>query len=339
MTPENESIEANDFNVDGIASEIIGNDSHSSSPSDSEVEGQAEKSPNEATEDKAASSEDILNLVAKEKENPAEGMELLAKINSLGLIRNGLPVSIESPDQLKEVIQKGFDYTQKTMEHAEAVKAKEQEFISREAQFTEKEAAFTQQAQQFESVIRNNDIISDMLAEMQTSDPELFAHLDTLFIQRENALNAQLKHQEKFKGEFNRLESEIKSLKGEKKAEELGQIKQGWEKELSAVQTNFAAPLAKLGVKADWKKVEETWKADTSNTMTVEQALHAVHGKDIFAANESYQKLLATKTKTQAAMLGRTGVGGQSKGGSTVFKGQLGNFDQLIDQVITNEKF
>jgi hypothetical protein len=338
MGLDSENVETSDFNVDEISIEAIGNDSQSISANDSDVEGQTGKSPNETADEKVASSEDILKLVANEKENPAESTELLGKINSLGLIRNGMPVSIESPEQLKEVIQKGFDYTQKTMEHAETVKAKEQEWVTKEAQFTEREAQFTQREQQHETVFRNNDIIADMLVEMQTNDPELYAEIDRLFIKQENAFNQQFKHTEKFNGEIKNLRGEIQSLRGENQAKELGQIKQGWEKGLSETQASFAAPLAKLGVKADWEKVKAAWSADTSNTMTVEQALHAVHGKDILSANQSYQKLLATKNKSQAAMLGRTGVGGSSKGGSSAFKGELGNFDQLIDHIVANEK-
>ena len=136
----------------------------------------------------------------------------------------------------------------------------------------------------------------------------------------------------KFEGKIKQLEEKLQSFQGEKKNEELKGIKQGWEKELSEVQTKTAASLARLGVKPDWEKVKSTWMADSTNSMSVEQALYAAYGKDIVAANESYAKLLATKSKTQSQMLNRTGVGAGTKGQGETIKVEPGNYESILRQ-------
>lgn len=336
MGLENEQIsDTSSYDEDAMASEILGNDSHSNQVSDDETEGQSETDPDKTVTDENADPGNILKLVANEKVNPADSTELLGKINSLGLTRNGLPINVESPEVLKELIQKGYDYTQKTMEHAETVKVKEAEY----AQFKESEAAFTQKTQQFETTLQNHDMLVDIVTDIQKNDPELFAHLDSMMVKRQNDFNVANKYREQFDGKVLQLKSEIDGLKSGKQAEELNGIKQGWEKGLSETQTSHAASLLKLGVKADWEKVKAAWAADTTEKMSVEQALFAVHGKDIFKANESYQKLLATKNKVQSAQINRSGVGGGSKSGNLVLKGKPGDTDSLVDELFNSENF
>lgn len=320
-----------EFNIHEAANEIIAeNDSQAESVSENSLEGQAEASLEKTDEKIEASPEDILKEVAEQKEDPAQFAELLKGVNSLGMIRNGLPVSVESPEQLKELIQKGFDYTQKTMEHAELVKAKSEEFQQKEAHYKEVESQLAQKEQEISDVIFQNQILGTILQKMQAEDPELFTHLDSLYRKEESVYSAQMPIQKKFEGEIKQLKDQIQSIHGQKHSEELGKIKQGWEQELSTVQSQFAAPLAKLGVKADWNKVKEAWIADASNKMTVEQALYAVYGKDIVAANESHKKLLETKTKTQSAMLNRSGVGSGQRGKEETVKAPVGNYEQLL---------
>jgi hypothetical protein len=331
---ENES--TGEFNLHEAANEIIAEgESSTESTSETPVEGQAAQvdSQEKTTEQAQTSPEEILKKIAEEKEDPAQFADLLKGVNSLGMVRNGLPIGIDTPEQLKELIQKGFDYTQKTMEHAEIVKAKTEEFQQKEAHYKEVESQLAQKEQQMSDVLFSNQILGSIVQKLQSKDPELFAHLDQLYREEEGAYAAQKPLEAKFQGEISKLSSEIQNLKGQKQTEELGKIKSGWEKELSDVQSKSAAPLAKLGVKVNWDKVKEAWTADSTNTMTVEQAMYAVHGADISKANESHKKLLETKAKTQAAMLGRTGVGsGGQKGQAETIKAPVGDYESIIRQ-------
>jgi hypothetical protein len=323
-----------EFNLHEAAEEIISNDSQSTSTDDSaSLDGQADEAATEVSEEKELSPEDILKQVAEQKEDPAQFAELLKGVNSLGMIRNGLPVNVDSPEQLKELIQKGFDYTQKTMEHAEAVKAREAEFQQKESSFKELEGQLAQKEQEIQQTIFTNQIMGAIVQDLQAEDPELFAHLDALYRKKENAYMAQRPLQKEFEGKISELEKKLSSFETQKQTEELGKIKQGWESELSDVQTKFAASISKLGVKPDWDKVKKAWTADATNSMTVEQAFYAVHGKDIVAANESYKKLLQTKTKTQEKLLGRTGVNGGQRGQEpTIEASGLGDYSSILRQ-------
>lgn len=322
-----------EFNLMEAAAELTSEEGTSAeSTQETFSEGQAETTPNE-TENEGMSAKDILEKLGSEKEEEASP-ELIAQINALGAIHNGMPISVNSPEQLKELLQKGFDYTKKTMAHAEEVRAKQEEFSKIEAQFKEKETALAQKEQQLEQVTYTNSILSSIVAKIQAEDPELFEHLDRLYRMEEDAYHKQMPFKKQFEGEVNSLRQEIQGLKGQKQQEELSSIKQSWEKDLADVQAKQAPALAKLGVKPDWEKVKQAWTADVTNKMTVEEALYAVHGKDIMKANESYQKMLATKNKTQSKLLGRTGVGQGSSSAKETIKVQPGNYEEILRQAM-----
>ena len=319
-----------EFNIHEAASEILSNDSQGASTDDSSLDGQSEQDSTQESEGTEVSPEDILKQVGENEENPEQFADLLKGVNGLGMIRNGLPVTVESQEQLKELIQKGFDYTQKTMEHAELVKTKDEEFQQKEAHFKEVEGQLAQKEQEIQQVIFSNQILGSIVEDLQSEDPELFAHLDALYLKKEKSFLAQAPIQKQFEGKISELEKKISGFETQKQSEELGKIKQGWESELSEVQTKVAASLSKLGVKPDWNKVKEAWTSDASNKMTVEQALYAVHGSDIVKANESHKKLLETKAKTQAKLLGRTGVGGGQRGQEETIEAPTGEYGSIL---------
>jgi hypothetical protein len=226
----------------------------------------------------------------------------------------------------------GAGFYQKTEAHANEVKAKEAEFQQKESAYTEREQSLVQREQAFEKGQFFNQLMMDLLAEAQQSDPELFAHLDGLYTQKERAYQAQQPFKKQFEAKINELENKFKSNEQQKQSEELKSIKQSWEKDLSEVQTKVAAPLAKLGVVPDWNKVKETWMADASNKMTVQQALHATYGAEIQKAHESHKKLLETRNKTNAKLLGRTGIGQGQKGGEETIEARTGDYSSILRQ-------
>jgi hypothetical protein len=328
--------ESGEFNISEAAEEIIaeGDSSSDSAEVSSQSEGQSEQDSQEAGENKELSAEEILRETEEgEKENPEQFADLLKMVNGLGAIHHGAPIQVDSPEKLKQLLEMGAGFYQKTEAHANEVKAKEAEFQQKETAFKEREQAIVQQEQQIQQEVYLNQIMADLLQDIKTEDPELFAHIDALFIKKERAYEAQRPLQKQFEGKFNALQDEIKTLKTQKVGEENQSIQQNWEKELSQVQTTHAAKLAKLGVKPDWKKVEETWAADATGKMTVEQAMLAVHGQDILKAHESQKKLLETKAKTNAKLLGRTGVGkGAGSRDETIEAAAVGDYGSILRQ-------
>lgn len=313
MESENENVE---FNLHDAADELISNEAATESTQAAPMEGQPATDPEETISDEQRAQDILDGKIVEEK--PAEiNQALIDQINSIGAIHNGLPIKVDSPDQLKELLQKGFDYTKKTMAHAEESRLKQEEFAKIENSFKEKETAFAQKEQQLQTTVYTNQMMSAIIGKMQTEDPELFQHLDMLFRKEEDAYNKQAPFKAEFEGKFNSLQQEIQGLKGQKQQEELGSIKQNWESGLAQLQTQRGARLKELGIVPNWDKVKEVYASDASNKMTHEQALLAVHGADMIKMTESQLKTLQSKNKVQSQKLGRGGAGQRQAGGAT----------------------
>jgi hypothetical protein len=316
---ETENTGSQEFSLSAEADKIIaaGEPSQNSGSENSSNESgnQSNEPQQNSNEEKELSTEDILNQVSKPEENPKANEEILNAINSLGAIHNGLPVKIDSVDQLKEIVQKGFDYTKKTMAHAEAEKAFTDQKAQFESEYKAKEENLVQYEAQLAETINENKTAEAVLRDMQSSDPELFNEFKIRFEAELRRQEQAMPYMKQFENQFQGLQKEINSLKSNKVKEELGSIKNSWESDLTTTQTKYAPMLTKLGVKADWDKVKNIWASDASGKMTVEQALHAAHGADFNKAFTSHKKLLETKQKTSNAMLKKTGVGGSSNPG------------------------
>lgn len=326
------SEESKEFNLMEAANELTADSGTSEAPAQETQEvGQSATNPGTTEGESSLSPQEILKQVGEEK--PSEiNQELLAQINAIGAIHNGLPITVNSPEQLKEILQKGFDYTKKTMSHAEEVKAKTEEFTKLENTFKEKETALAQKEQAIQNISNENKIMESLLTSWKQNDPELFEYIQKAYHSEVSNLEKSQPLIAKYESRFAEYDNRFKELaKGNQQAE-LGSIKQSWEKELNDVQTQQAASLAKLGVSPDWDKVKAAWSADSTNKMSVEDALYAVHGKDISKANESYQKLLATRNKTQAKIIGKSGIGSGQKQGETIKASTVGNYESILRQ-------
>lgn len=320
-----------DFNFSEAANEIFGDESVSDSTNDVSTEGQSEEVSNPETTEQQneVSPKDILENLSKE-ETPESGKELIEKLNALGMVHNGQPITVDNLDNFKKTYQQGFDYTKKTMAHAEEVRAKTEEFTKREAQFQEREAQYVQKEQELAQTKQENQIMEGLLLDWKQNDPELFQYIQSAFNKAVNQHQAQQPLLQQYDSRFKELNDKLAAFEKGEQTKELTGIKDSWEKDLKEVQTNKAAALSKLGVKVDWEKVKEAWSADSSNKLSVEDALYASHGKEIAKAYESHQKLLATKNKAQSGMLARGGAsGGAGKQPETV-KHKTGDYESIM---------
>jgi len=326
-----ESESSGEFNLLAAADELIASEANTEATQESSTEGQSEKTPDESVNEKELSAEEILKQVAEEKPEEAS-QELIEKINALGAIHNGLPITVNSPEQLKELLQKGFDYTKKTMEHAELARSKAEEFSKLDVQYKEKEAVLVQKEQEIQNTVFENNIMEGMLLKWKKQDPELFDYVSQAYQQEVGQHEANKPLISQYENRFKEYDNRFAQMENGKQQAELSNIKKSWESDLNDVQTKQAAPLMKLGVKADWEKVKAAWSADSTGKMSVEEALYAVHGKDIALANQSYQKLLASKNKAQASKLGRGGVNGSQRSGETIKAQGMGDYDSILKQ-------
>jgi len=331
---ELETGEKQGFDLNAAADELISNEAQEQAPSnDSDVESDKQTAPQEnSTEEKEVSTEDILAKISEEKKEPQTANEDFLKfVNELGAVHNGQPVKIENVDQLKEFVQKGYDYTKKTMALSDEIKTFEKEKEAKEIEYKTKYEELVKVENDLAEVNYENQIMQAILQEMQINDPDLFEEFKTRYATEHNRRSQAMPYVKQFETKFDELNNKIQSLQGEKEKNELLNIKQSWEKELSAMQTKYAPMTNKLGVKFDWDKVQETWKSDASGKMSVEQAIHAVHGAEIAKAYESHQKLLATKNKTTNAMLKKSGIGSSATKSESEQKFKTGDYGKFLE--------
>lgn len=290
---------SDEFGLESALEEIKGQ-------SEPEQETSDNQEPSESTEAKptegqaeAPGGELTIEQILKGETKKKDFSSFLKEVNELGAIHNGTPVKIESPEQVKEALQKYQDYTKKTQEHAETVKVKEEEFSKREAAFKEMETRYQQQEQVMRGDIQMNRIMKSVLAEIQAADPELFGELDRRYQARERELELHSPVLKQFEDKITNLENQLKQARTEKASESLGGIRKDLDNELKQVQSAHAARFKDLGVVIDWNKVKDTWSKDSTNSMSVEQALDASYGKELRAAHVSHAKLLETKLKAE----------------------------------------
>lgn len=321
-----------EFNIHAAAAELTSegtNETVEESPTPT-IEGQTTPvESHESTEE--LNSENILNELGKEQEVPQDLNPLLEQVNGLGLIHNGSALKIESPEQLKEFLQKGFDYTKKTMALAEEAKVKNEEFTQRETKLKEIEEIYNQKMAEHEQIITDNNVFTNLLLNWKQSDPEIFSFLQNAYQQELTKFQQSQPIIAKYEGQIKQLNERFNKLEQGKQSEELSSIKNSFEKDLGEVQAKNASNLAKLGVKVDWEKVKTAWTADATGKMSVEQALHATYGKEISKAYESYKKLLSTKNKVQANIINKSGIGGQAQRGASETKTIIpGDYESLL---------
>lgn len=328
MDQDKENVE---FNLHEAADELLSNEAETGSTQAAPAEGQSATNPETTVSDEQRAA-DILN--GKTEVKPVEvNQALIDQINGIGAIHNGLPIKVDSPDQLKELLQKGFDYTKKTMAHAEESRLKQEEFAKIESGFKERETAYAQKEQELQSVSFQNQVVNSMVDKWQTSDPELYAYIQQQFQNEINEFNKSQPIIAQYESKFKQFEDKFAQLEQGKQQAELGDIKTSWEKGLADLQTQRGARLKELGIVPNWDKVKEVYASDASNKMTHEQALLAVHGADMIKMAESQLKALQSKAKVQSQKLGRSGVGYRQTAEATVSAKAAGDYRSIIDQL------
>jgi hypothetical protein len=321
-----------EFNLQEAANEIIADgDSGSDSVEDSsQSEGQSVTDSQKTEGNKELGPEEILKQVSEQKEDPAQFAELLRAVNQLGAIGNGVPINVDSPEKLKQLLEMGSGFYAKTEEHANFVKTKEAEYLQKDTDFKQREEQFTQREIQLDTTVTQHQNIMAIVERLQTEDPELFEHFDKLYIAQEKAAEKENSYARKFQGELKARDEKIDSLSKKIDQKENTEIRNGWEKGFSDLQTKYATTFSKLGLNLSEQKVRAIWAADSANKMTPEEAMDAAYGADMRKALTSFNKLLQTKTKTQASLLGRSAVGRGQRGAEETKEYASGDYEGIL---------
>lgn len=266
-----------------------------------EDDGQDE--PHAAPSDKPLTPEEIMAKMAGEK-TPAQAAltpEQIKAINSLGAVWKNQPIEVKDQKELVDYIQKGFDYTRKSMERAELEKQKEAEYAERETKWKQREEAFEGEKQKYQQQLHTFNMLDRVFRKLERTDPDMADAFANLLREENESANAHNPVIEALNAKTGQLEKTLQEIRAEREAEKVAGVRQGYEKEKSEVQSKFASVLNQLGVNPVWDKVDDVWKSDLSQKMTYEQALYSVYGKDITTAYESKTKLQQAKLNKQIA--------------------------------------
>ena len=264
---------------------------------DTEVGALDESSSEQPEEDSELTLEQKLEKFELEKSEGDEP-DFLSSINQLGITRKGMPIEIESEDQLKELISKGVDYTQKTQELADLRKSYEVELEEREAALSQRESEIESRSGIDSDDKLQNQIFGGILERMKVNDPDTFELIQQEYSQ---GLNQYKMYSDN--PVVNSLKKEIDQLKGlattmqtTKQSEEFSEIQAEWDTGVKEVSTVMGAKLRGLGIKPDWNSVAKIW---SQGEMTVKEALFSAYGEKISSAMEAKDKLNKTKLASQ----------------------------------------
>lgn len=227
-----------------------------------------------------------------------DGSSFLDSLNSLGIMRNGLPVEFNAESDVKELISKGYDYTQKTMELANQKNEMEQAFAAREKELMEREENLTSHGEEVENKLLENQVMGMVLTELQNNDPDIFNELVQAFNQKMGMFTMQNPATQGLRNELLEIKKQLAESQKQSELKDGQEVSKEWENGISQVQSEYGLKFKKLGIKPNWEKVKSTWASDQSGTQTVQQALFAVHGADITKALEAQSKLNATAAKS-----------------------------------------
>lgn len=268
------------------------------------VETQPESDEGESLEDQLkAFNGESEDQPPSDENGEEQASKILDLVSDLGILRKGLPVEIENEEQLKELISKGYDYTVKTQEaSAELEQGREQlqsEIAQANEQIESKMAEADEILQNNQQMVTNNQVITDVVAELQASDPDLFEELDRRFTEKLNAYNAYQHNPayQKLTQQNSELSERLNAIEGGNETKEYENIRSEWESGYADVSKELGNQLKTIGIKADWKTIHNKWKADESGTMTVKEALFAVHGDKITNALQAKARLASKKAK------------------------------------------
>lgn len=238
--------------------------------------------------------------------------DLLNQINSLGLVRDGLPLEFNDVEDIKNALNQYAEGRAFQEEYDQKFNQMTQEFQGKEAKFNEQLQAFEQEKAGLANVQREYEIFSHVLNSLKETDEDVYNELAEAFQKQAQAFDQTQNNPmvQAIMGEFKSLREEIASLKNGNVTQENEKLNEQWSQGLGEVQKTYAAKMRSLGVVPKWDAVKKLWSQTDDKAFDVKKAFFAVHGEDI-------QKALAAKNKkTETKMKSDARLGKQFDGGT-----------------------
>lgn len=304
------------------AKNILGKDLVES-PGGIEAEIAAMMAENEAKESSEVDENESEEVESPEEETVEEDLE--------EIVYNGKPEKL-TKDQLKELAQKGKDYTQKTQALAE----------DRNKFLAEKKAAETELNEYYSKLEERDNQSAEKLAQiekwdiaidlMQEQDPDLFERVQSFYKNSSRSYDNPVVTRK-----FDAQQKEIQKLQEQLESRKSQEIKMNFEKDLTNTRNELGSKLESLGVFVDWEgKVKDAWI--NSGVDTVKSAVYALYGDQIRAASESRNKSLEAqlKAKSKNSIKGASGNRSSNTGEVNLHKEDWGKLTKMAIASLKN---
>lgn len=183
---------------------------------------------------------------------------------------------------------------EKTAEESQDLEASRIAFEAEKKSFTEERLKTeTEFVKQYAEKLKAHDDFDSFLSNMASEDSELFS-----LVQEEYAKFAKANHNPALEGLKKQQEDMAKSLSEikQKFSDEATRIK--YDADLTKVKSTIGKEAESLGIKTDWKLVEDVWAANPK--LTLEEAFHAKYGANLAKAAASKAKVQAVENKVQS---------------------------------------
>lgn len=227
-------------------------------------------------------------------------------VNSLGLIHSENPFEVGTKDELKNLIQMGKDYTQKTQSLSEERKAFETEKTSTSTELNSAIQEFNTQRQAFDAQIQELQQWTFAMNQLQEDAPDIFEEVQRAYNgvkkQYDNPIISQ---------ELNAIRAELAEAKKGLSQRENKLIVDSFESEFAKLSSTEQS-LKELGITIDKEQVKKQWAA---SGMPVNQVVGSLYFDSLAKAQASKSKVETTKAKLQAKP---TGTGGKTRVGTSV---------------------
>jgi len=253
--------------------------------------------PTETQDTKTDLEKQLSEFEDKGEESKASIIDL---VQQLGIIHNGTPIELKDESHVKELLSKGYDYTYKMQTFAEQRKAEEEKIA---AKFQEAEAKVNE-VKAYEAKIQDDllstNVLFKVLKKLDREDPALVAQIEEMYNSEMDVHRSSINNPvvNELQAKLAELTNKIEGKDKESVEKQNETIVKEWEEGVASVQKEWGVKLKSLGIKPNWNKVQDAWKA--SEAINTKQAFLAVHGEEIAKALESKQKLIETKAKSQS---------------------------------------
>jgi len=321
----------------GISEEDIEGEGVSAKDFDKNV--QSEKKTKKISA-KEKANDDILKNILKEAQGPedeehedlpendedieekAANDPLLGQINKMNLSEDGEKFNVSSKEELKELVQKGKNYTKKTQ--ALSNEKKEFEALKEQAitEYNNSTKALQESANKHQEELKQFQVWDLALQQIAQDDPDLYQELQNRVKQSTRFFENPVAN-----AQFRMLNEKIAHLEQGNKARESENVQKQFDIEMQSFAPQISQIEKELSIKVDREKVLAKWKALGG---TVAEAIGALYADNILKMRASRSKV--EKTNRQVNSMKAGGV--PRRGGGASLKPSKVDWNQPLDKIV-----